>query len=293
MIHVIGELLVDSLPEGDRIGGAPFNVAFHLHRMGWPVQLITRIGDDDHGRDIMAFLNRIRFPADGIQIDPDHPTGTVDVRLDENGVPTFDIRTDVAYDYLDLSKVSADRSAMVYVGTLVQRTDRTFAGVQDFLARQRTDLGVFVDLNLRPPHVRDDALSATLDRAAVVKLSGEELAVVRRLRQDASGTDDDSAWLRNTFNLDAVIVTRGGDGASLAVADRTVLIPAAPVGHLVDTVGAGDGFAAVAIMGLLANQAPERFGPWAAAFAADLCGESGAIPESDSIYHKLDIRLRG
>jgi len=292
-IIVIGELLVDCFPGDHRIGGAPFNVAYHLHRMGWPVRLISRIGDDVHGREILRFLAQVRFPADGVQIDPHHPTGTVAVTVDAQGGPTFDIRADVAYDYVDLTREAVDAPAMAYVGTLVQRTDNGFDQVRGWLSRHCPQHGVFVDLNLRPPHIRDDAIVATLEQAAVAKLSSEELAVVRAIRGGPEGIANGAAWLRDAFGLALAIVTSGGDGAVLATAGQTMTIPAAPVTTMADTVGAGDAFAAVSAMGVLTGQPLDRVGPWAAAFAAAICGEAGAIPRSDAVYSELDKRLRG
>jgi fructokinase len=103
MILVVGEILIDVFDHYQRIGGAPFNFAFHLKQLGLPVRLLTRIGDDRPGRDILDMLERQGFDPQDVQIDSRHPTGTVRVALDDQGVPQFDIHTGVAYDHLDLS----------------------------------------------------------------------------------------------------------------------------------------------------------------------------------------------
>ena len=136
MVIVLGEILIDVFPDDRRIGGAPFNFAFHLKQMGVPVRFITRVGDDADGRQILARLRSAGFETADVQIDPHHPSGTVRVALDDDGVPRFTICEDVAYDHLDLTAApTADRHAprMIYFGSLVQRTDGGHRQVRGFL----------------------------------------------------------------------------------------------------------------------------------------------------------------
>ena len=109
MIVVIGEILIDRFPEYERIGGAPFNFAFHLKNMGWPVQFITRIGDDRDGRKISRMLEKNGFNPQNVQRDTAHATGTVEISLGEHGIPQFDIRENVAYDHIDLVSAMAGK----------------------------------------------------------------------------------------------------------------------------------------------------------------------------------------
>ncbi|MDH3574465.1 MAG: PfkB family carbohydrate kinase, partial [Desulfobacteraceae bacterium] len=101
MICVVGEILFDVFPSYKRLGGAPFNFAFHLKNLGFPVRFISRIGNDPDGKKILSLLERYRFDLNDIQLDDIHPTGTVKVKLDEYGVPQFRITSDVAYDYIE------------------------------------------------------------------------------------------------------------------------------------------------------------------------------------------------
>ena len=126
MIVVVGEILIDVFPDAERIGGAPFNFACHLKKMGFPVRFFTRVGQDRHGECILDRLQSTGFNLDDVQIDSVHPTGTVNVHLDESGVPHFDILENVAWDHLDLGGcpvADAEDAEMIYFGSLMQRSE--------------------------------------------------------------------------------------------------------------------------------------------------------------------------
>ena len=140
---VIGEILFDIFPGYRRLGGAPFNVAFHLKHFGLPVRFISRVGSDPEGEEIREFVARKGFKLDDLQVDSEHPTGKVQVALDDKGVPQFDIVADAAYDHLepDLTIFSAtpDSIDMIYYGTLIQRSDAGYRTVQQMLAQRSPD----------------------------------------------------------------------------------------------------------------------------------------------------------
>lgn len=297
MILVIGEVLIDVFEDYQRIGGAPFNFAFHLKHLGWPVRLLTRIGDDPHGREIRALLSRRGFSGDDIQIDPHHATGTVQVALDTAGVPQFDILGDVAYDYINLEAIGAihwPSVQMIYFGSLAQRTAAAFSRIQRFVAQRSSHTKVFCDINLRPPHINAEAVLASLVQADIVKLNEAELARIQELAGGpAGGGDDGVRWLMQHFSVETVIMTLGSEGSLIATANQRAV--AAPVagGPVVDTVGAGDAYAAVAAAGLLRAMPLAKVATAASDFAAHICSLPGAVPENDAVYKGLPQELRG
>ena len=136
MIIVIGEILIDIFDDYQRIGGAPFNFAFHLKQLGIPVRFLTRVGDDADGEKILDLMRKHQFDLNDVQIDPRHPTGTVRVTLDNQGVPKFDIVIDVAYDYIDLAgfaSLESQTADMIYFGSLSQRGDYLFKQIHGFV----------------------------------------------------------------------------------------------------------------------------------------------------------------
>lgn len=296
MVIVIGEILIDIFDNYRRIGGAPFNFAFHLKQLGWPVRFLTRIGDDVDGKSILALLDKHDFDLDDVQIDPEHPTGTVQVALDPQGVPTFDIRKDVAYDYLDLSRGAPDdgqRVEMVYFGSLVQRTTACFKEVRHFMAQWDVRTKRFCDINLRPPHVNDEAVRASLDTADIVKLNEEELIQIKDSLGGPQSDDEGVRWIIRTFGIEKLVVTRGSRGSAVYTAQEAVTVPPVKSPHIVDTVGAGDAYAAVMAAGFLKQCGLHETITAATDFASRICALPGAVPEDSTSYHSLKPFMKG
>ena len=296
MIVVIGEILIDLFDDYERIGGAPFNFAFHLKQLGWPVRFITRVGDDAHGRKILELLERHQFDAGGVQIDASHPTGTVKVTLTGRGVPQFDIRREVAYDYIDFDRIGRlDRDAvrMLYIGTLAQRTDHGFHGFERLLSSKAAAAKVYCDINLRPPHVRSDAIQASLGHADILKLNTDELRFVGELLGGPAREAPLIGWLAESFGLEMAVLTRGEAGSILFKAGHTYTAPTPAPAKIIDTVGAGDAFAAVIAAGYLRKAPPDTVLSAATGFAAQICTLPGAIPDDPSIYDAVRRQLEG
>ena len=295
MILVIGEILIDRFPEYERIGGAPFNFAFHLKQMGWPVRLITRIGDDVPGRRIQQLLEQYAFDLQDLQIDPHHPTGRVDVALDAQGVPQFDIRRDVAYDHLDLTTLSSGdlrMARMIYFGTLAQRTPGAFDQYRTCLSKKNTDTLGFCDINFRPPHLNEAAISASLHNADILKLNTEELERIAAFGGGPDKTERQLRWLSASFSIPMIALTMGGDGSRIVTPhDEVVGTPHSGI-EIVDTVGAGDGYAAVLASGVLDGWPLAVTLERATEFAAMICTLPGAVPQDSRLYQNL-LRQRG
>jgi fructokinase len=296
VIVVIGEILIDIFQDYERIGGAPFNFAFHLKKMGFPVRFFTRVGNDRYGKRIIDMLGKNGFNLADVQMDSRHPTGTVRVDLNERGIPHFDICANVAYDQLDLNIADvsgADDADMIYFGTLLQRTDAACRQVQRFLSHANTGARRFCDINLRPPHVNPEAVAGSLHHADLLKVNEEELAYIQRAFDGPSEENAVMPWLMERFKVSAVALTRGSRGSMFYGHEGPINRPAVPSPPMVDTVGAGDGYAAILAAGCM------RQIPWAETlrqasdFAARICAIAGAVPEDDAFYNDFKRLLKG
>jgi fructokinase len=298
MIVVIGEVLVDVFPSYERIGGAPFNFAFHLKQLGYPVRFFTRVGNGPKGRKIIDLLVDKGFNRDDIQRDPHRPTGIVSVALDDKGVPDFSIRENVAYDRLELDRIpSVDIASinMVYFGSLIQRTAFVHKQVEKFLCQKTLTATRFCDLNLRPPHIHSKAVDQSLRNTDVLKLSEDEMEYVRRHVLRRKGRKSVPVQeLMATFDIPMVALTRGSEG-SLFYNDRETPIeqPIVKNVDVMDTVGAGDGFAAILAAGFLQQLSWETTLAQASLFSSRICGIPGAIPEDDTFYEDFTIVKKG
>ncbi|RMF81665.1 MAG: carbohydrate kinase, partial [Nitrospirae bacterium] len=215
-IVAVGEVLFDCFPDGERLGGAPLNFAYHLHRLGQPVALCSRVGDDERGRRIRAALEQAGMATEGLQVDPDHPTGWVSVALDGAGGHSFTIHCDVAYDHLEAAAVArlagAPGVALYYFGTLACRTPRGRAAVLGGAAACRGRR--LLDVNLRPGCWDRGQVVACLEAATVAKLNHEEVATLAPLLGLPEAEGAAAEGLRRRFDLEAVVVTRGAAGAA-------------------------------------------------------------------------------
>jgi fructokinase len=291
MVLVIGEILFDIFPEYKRLGGAPFNFAYHLKQFGFPVRFVSRIGFDDNGREILDRVKEAGFDPDDIQIDDAHPTGTVQVKLNECGVPEFSILPDVAYDYIKFLPEAhlnlLHTSKLLYFGTLVQRTDYGFKQIHRFLNRKQTDCNVFYDVNLRPDCYSYEVIKASLSKTDILKLNTDELQQCKEI----TDFDQDSSFLiqsiMNAYSLKLVALTKGDAGSELHTVEGCRIAAPAPVDSMADTVGAGDAYAAMLAAGILRKWEPKRTLDMATAFASRICTIKGAIPESAHFYKSI------
>lgn len=294
MIMVIGEILIDRFVDYERIGGAPFNFAFHVKQIGWPVRFLTRIGKDAQGRQIRRALTDSGFRSEDIQIDSRHPTGVVNVALDHGGIPQFDICRDVAYDYLDLSRIRQPELSdvqLIYFGTLIQRTPPGCRQVQALLEQVAPGTCVFCDINLRPPHINTEAIRTSLRYADILKLNTEELM---RISAMFSGPEDETGaikWLMRTYGISQVVLTLGANGSKVISGKGTSASPPVKIETIVDTVGAGDAYAAVYAAGYLKGLPTQSILGLATEFAAQVCGLPGAVPSGTAPYQILRQKL--
>lgn len=301
-IVLFGEVLVDCFPDREVQGGAPFNVAHHLLGLGRGVGiapvLVTRIGKDERGRRLLEAIQAAGLPIDGVQQDSLHPTGQVRISMDVNG-HHFDIVPDQAWDFIhaEMARLVAlsRRPQWVYFGTLAQRAASRPA-LRALLRAAHTH--TFLDINLRDPWVRKDVLRWSLGQAEVVKVNEEELhRVAHMMGQGGGGAKLLGERLIYAFNLRQLLVTQGEKGAWLLKSNGEYFQSgaAATVVDPVDTVGAGDGFAAVFLLGLTQDWPLEQTLTRAHRFAGQICRLRGAIPDSADFYRPFieEWRLEG
>ncbi len=286
-ILCIGEILFDSMPSGLFLGGAPFNVACHLHYLGGRAALASRIGRGELGKRIMRSLPEIGLTTELIHIDLEHKTGLVNVSLDKEGNATYKIVAPVAWDFIELTDELSSRAknaeALVF-GTLAQRTETTRKTIQT-LCRSST-MNV-LDVNLRPPYDSTGIIEESLRLAHIIKLNEEEMLTLSARFSLGWKQNDIIEGLAATFDLRMICVTRGKQGA-LLWADGKWYEHAGFQIEVKDTVGAGDAFLAAFLDGLTAGRALNEVLQFANALGAYVAGCESAIPQHDmGVIRKL------
>lgn len=275
----LGEILWDLLPQGKQLGGAPFNFTFHCHQLGHRAVMVSRVGDDDLGREILGQVTGRGLDDRFVQRDPAHPTGTVPVTIDAAGQPTFTITPDVAYDYLawdaNLAQLFAEARAVCF-GSLIQRHPTARATVQQALQHAANALIVY-DINLRQHFYSKEVIETSLQASRWLKLNDGELAVLAGLL----GLPDDPAstlrMLRERYGVDLVCMTRGAHGCLIQTASEQIDLPGIPV-KVVDTIGAGDAFTAGLVVSTLEGKTLGDAAAFANRLAARVAGSAGGTP---------------
>jgi fructokinase len=279
----LGEVLWDLLPAGPQLGGAPFNFTFHCHQLGQPAVMVSRVGRDELGGRIRSALREHGLSEEFVQEDAEHPTGTVSVQLDEQGLPSYTIHTGVAWDHLAwdprLDGLLA-RARAVCFGSLIQRSDVARATVQRAVRQARNALVVF-DINLRQNFYSRSVLEESLHACRWAKLNEDELVVLRDLLGLEGGSDRELlSCLRQRYAVELVALTRGARGCLVQTTDEEVAAPGLPV-QVVDTVGAGDAFTAGLLVGVLEGQPVGAAVGLANRLAARVAASAGGTPRFD------------
>ncbi len=281
-IHIFGEVLFDHFPDGSRVlGGAPFNVAWHLQAFGLSPRFISRIGDDPPGREIAAMMDAWGMNRNALQQDPDHPTGSVQVLI-QGGEPHYDIVPNCAYDFIDKEQIGKESTeGILYHGSLAFRNPVARAALQTAKARHHGKL--FVDVNLRPPWWERKTLLPVLNDADWVKLNEDELAT---LCPDYSDLESAMQAFSSQFDLESLIVTRGAQGAvAYDRQERFIAVKPPESTRVIDTVGAGDAFASILLLGLIRQWPLQTMLERAQTFASALVGRRGAVVSDKAFYH--------
>ena len=276
----LGEVLWDLLPGGKQFGGAPANFAYHAKAFGAEARVVSCVGDDALGNEIVKHLDAIGLGSDYVAVDGEHPTGTVSVRLGADGKPTYVIHENVAWDFIRLRPEMmglAWRADAVCFGSLAQRSAVSRTTIRDFVAGTRPDCLRIFDVNLRQHYFDIDTIAPGLAWATVLKLNDEELPVVAKLMSVDGSTEQMLGTFCRRFGLKLIALTKGGEGSLLFTPEGHAIRPGLPV-EVADTVGAGDAFTAALAIGMLAGVEIDAIATCANRVASYVCSQHGATP---------------
>jgi fructokinase len=293
----LGELIWDLLPSGKQLGGAPTNFAYISRLLGNRSIVASRVGADELGREAFERLERLGISTSYLQRDALHPTGTVNVQIDERGEARFAVNENSAWDYLQWTadwEALAPQLDAVCFGTLGQRHQEARATMLRFLKQTRPDALRLFDVNLRHSFFTAEMLIESLRLATMVKLNSEELAMAARmLRLEEVKEEAVAQSLLRQFAIELVAVTRGAQG-SLLVTERETVNHAGFQVQVADTIGAGDAFTATLAHCYLrraplklASEAANRMGAWIATQAGATPAAGSQLPEQ--IFGDLEL----
>lgn len=276
-IVCFGEVLWDVLPTGKQPGGAPFNVAVHLHQLGLSADLISRVGDDDLGTELLDFIESKGLSTEFVQLGKTHLTGVVKANVDDANEVTYKIVQPVAWDYIQydaaLEQLVAQADMFVF-GSLAARQAATRETLYRLL--EHAKFKVF-DVNVRPPHYTKEVVKYLLEKANLVKMNHHELAEIMAWFGQETDKSTAMQWLATRFDLQAVCVTCGADGALLWANNQLYRAPGVAV-EVKDTIGSGDAFLAALLKGWLAGTEPGEALRFACATGALVATHLGATP---------------
>ncbi len=277
----MGEALWDILPEGKKIGGAPANFAYHVSQFGFPSCVVSAIGDDALGKEIIE--NFTSKGLDQLIAEVPYPTGTVQVEIDQTGIPLYDIKENVAWDnipYTEHLDALAKRTKAVCFGSLAQRNVVSRETINHFLDTMPKDddsLIVF-DVNLRQGFYNKEILCKSMQNCNILKINDEELITVSRMFGYPGIDLQDKCWiLLGKYNLKMLILTCGINGSYVFTPGNVSFQPTPKV-EVADTVGAGDSFTAAFIASILKGKSVTEAHTIAVKTSAFVCTQKGAMP---------------
>lgn len=277
-----GEVLIDVFPTGERIGGAPLNVASRLSSMGIDTQMISKVGDDQRGSDILGYLEQQNVGISNIEKDERFPTGLVEVSLSQRGSATYEIKFPAAWDNIQLTNgmEEAVRNSDAFIfGSLVCRDEVSRKTLFSLIPKARYRV---LDFNLRPPHYDREILEELIQHAEFIKLNDDELFELAELMGSRyNSLEQNLLFLAVQSNAKSICVTKGSHGAVL-LHDKKLYYNSGYKIRVKDTVGAGDSFLGTLIAKLLKGEEPQVALDVACAVGALVAGEEGATPQISS-----------
>lgn len=279
----IGEVLWDVLASGEHLGGAPFNFAAHLSRLGHEVSFISAVGSDPRGQRVLDRMDNMGLPTRYVRRDPEHETGAASVEVNSAGQPQFVIHRPAAYDFPQLSiddfkQLFLQPVDLIYFGTLHQLSPVA----KQLTGRLLEAAGAahkFYDLNLRPDSYDAKLLQELMSQASIVKMNDEEVVKISEMfGYPEQSLESFSRYCAGRFGWEAVCITRGPRGCALLIGEEFIEAPGYAV-RIADTVGAGDAFAAAFIHGLSSGWPTRRIADFANRVGALIASRHGALPE--------------
>lgn len=286
----LGEALFDCLPSGRKLGGAPANFAYHVSQFGFDSCAISAIGNDELGQEIIDTFNKVELHYCLPKVD--YPTGTVQVTLNEQGIPQYEIKLGVAWDNIPLTPELtnlANHAQAVCFGSLAQRSEVSRATIQHFLESTPKDTLKVFDINLRQRWYNREVIETSLQHCNILKINDEELDIVAPMLLSVTtdptnliAADKEKAVrvcraLIELYELKMLILTCGTNGSYVITKDKCSFIDTPKV-EVADTVGAGDSFTAAFIAKILSGATIEQAHEVAVQVSAYVCTQSGAMP---------------
>jgi fructokinase len=288
-VVIFGEILWDVLPTGAKPGGAPMNVAYHLHKLGQRPAFISRVGKDDYGEGLLNFLQAHGLPTNRIQIDDQNKTGIVPATPNEFGEMQYEIVSPVAWDFIDSMpdnlRLVKDADFFVF-GSLAARSQRTKNSLLQLLENANAKV---LDVNLRPPHYSKTTVVELLGKADIIKMNEAELELIAGWFSEYTTLEERIEVVQERFKTEVLMVTLGGDGAAIHMGGKTSRTTGFKV-EVADTVGAGDSFLAATICQLIQKKSPDQILEFASAVGALVASKSGGCPAYEMAEVKAMLR---
>jgi len=291
----LGELLWDCFGDERRPGGAPANVAFQANQLGCRGTVVTRVGRDDLGTELLEFLKQQHLSTAYVQTDETFPTGTVTVEFTNANDPQYTIHEQVAWDHLEFNdELSAlmKQTQAVCFGTLAQREESSRESIHKCLAATNSDCLIVYDINLRQQYFDRTWIERSLSAAKIVKLNQEEVDILSDLLNLTLGDLKQFAGhLQQAYGVEAVCITRGAEGCLIFTCDQQYDIPGTPV-EVADAVGAGDAFTAALISRRLSGWPWEKAALFANRVGGLVASHSGAMPVLRTEFEQLSQEIQ-
>ena len=277
----IGEALFDVLPEGKKLGGAPANFAYHVSQFGIESCAVSAMGDDELGKELVAELNEhhLNYLIEKV----DYPTGTVQVSLDANGIPAYEIKEGVAWDNIPFTPALEEKAkncTAVCFGSLAQRSEVSRNTIHRFLDAMPEEEGRYkvFDINLRQGFFTKEIITESIKRCNILKINDEELITISRLFGYPGIDLQNKCWLLlGKYNLKMLILTCGVNGSYVFTPGNVSFIETPKV-EVADTVGAGDSFTGAFVASILRGKSVREAHELAVKVSAYVCTKNGAMP---------------
>ena len=268
----MGEALWDVLPTEKKLGGAPANFAYHARRLGYDAIAISAVGRDALGDEILETLGQKQLEY--LMPRVDYPTGTVQVTVDDKGIPSYEIKQNVAWDHIpftpEMEDIARECKAVCF-GSLAQRGEESRTTIQRFLDTVSKDSLKIFDINLRQQFYSRDIIEESLRRCNILKINDEELDIITPM------LEKDKHQLITDYQLSMLVLTCGTEGSYILTPDEESFLPTPKV-EVVDTVGAGDSFTGAFVASLLSGKNIREAHQKAVEVSAFVCTQAGAMP---------------
>jgi len=292
-VTAIGEILFDVYPTSKALGGAPINFLYHTLKLTGQGTIVSRVGHDVLGENVRRFLTNSGIQTNYIQDDHEHPTGITNVNLDEQKIPSFNIDTERAYDFIEntpeLQALIDNKTDCLYFGSLAQRSNVSRSTIQSLFEK---NIKYFCDLNIRQNFYSKEIVARSIKTADVLKVNIDELQFLHDFFIiNEFDLMKSSFELMKQFNIELLAVTKGAEGSTLIKNENVDHFKIDSI-EVVDTLGAGDAFASILCAGYLENWNLGTINQLANEFAVEICKTKGALPESDSVYYTFKRKIK-